>query len=85
MNSVDPLKLTLLIGRKNIHQAKRFAKQQGTSLSRMVENLFARIARQDHESKISPLVNEISGVLSLSGSTHDLRESYHKHLDKKYR
>lgn len=85
MNSADPLKLTLLIGKKNIQGAKLFAKRQGTSLSRMVENLFARIARQDREENISPLVKEISGVIDLSNPPDDVKESYHKHLDRKYR
>lgn len=85
MSSTDPLKLTLLMGKKNIQGAKLFAKRQGTSLSRIVENLFARITRQDREGNISPLVKEISGVISQSSAPDGLKESYHKHLDKKYR
>ena len=58
-------KLTLRLERKIVEQAKIIAKRNKTSLSRMVENYFLLIFKNDENQKIeiSPRVKKLTGIL----------------------
>ncbi len=77
-------KLTLKLNKKVIEQAKKYASDHETSLSRIVENYLAAITSESNETEeISPLVRSVSGVIDLpSGSDH--KERFYKHLTEKY-
>jgi hypothetical protein len=78
-------KLTLKLDKGVIEKAKEYAKNKNISLSRMVERYFNALVekRQDKEKKISPLVEELSGVIQLD-KDFDFREDYTNYLIEKY-
>ena len=77
-------KLTLKLKKSVIDQAKKYASDHDTSLSRIIENYLAAITSGSNEKdEISPLVKSISRVIHLpNGFNH--KENFHKHLDEKY-
>ena len=77
-------KLTLKLKKTVIDQAKKYASDHETSLSRIIENYLAAITAESTETdEISPLVKSISGVINVS-SNFNHKESFHKHLKEKY-
>jgi hypothetical protein len=77
-------KLTLKLKKTVINQAKKYASDHETSLSRIIENYLAAItAETTGTEEISPLVKSISGVIHLPPNFNH-KESLHKHLDEKY-
>lgn len=75
-------KLTLKLDRAVIQAAKRYAEENKRSLSGLVEDYFRNLSA-DHGSsnKYSPLVEELSGVIS----DEDIAASdYTQYLGKKY-
>ena len=73
-------KLTLSVSPSVVSRAKRYAKQRGISVSRMVETYLASVAEP-------PAVNQMPPVLrALRGTLHKAEpEDYRKHLSEKYR
>jgi hypothetical protein len=79
-------KLTLRIDDKVIRRAKEAARSKGVSLSRIVEDYFRALSGQkEKEAPESPVLSELSGVLSTGIGTRKLRAEYKKHLQEKYR
>jgi len=79
-------KLTLRLDEKLIDQAKKTARAKGVSLSRIVEDYFrSLVARKEKETPESPVLTEISGVLSSSAVSKKFRAEYRKHLEGKYK
>jgi len=77
-------KLTLSLDSKVIERAKRYAKKENKSLSRMVEEYFIKITSgKSSKEDISPLVKKLSGVISLPVN-FDAKKGYSDHLSKKY-
>lgn len=77
-------KLTLKLKKNIIDRAKKYARDQEISLSKLIENyLNAITASSDKKKDISPLVKSISGVIKLQDD-FDHKEIYHKSLDEKY-
>ncbi|MFZ4522794.1 MAG: DUF6364 family protein [Bacteroidales bacterium] len=77
-------KLTLKLNKSVIDQAKKYASDHETSLSRMIENYLAAITAASAETEeISPLVKSLSGVINVP-SNFNHKERFHKHLDEKY-
>jgi hypothetical protein len=77
-------KLTLRLQKKVIDQAKEYANDHETSLSKLVENYLLAITEESGSTEnISPLVKSLSGVSQLQGN-EELKRDYHKHLDEKY-
>jgi hypothetical protein len=77
-------KLTLKLKKNVIEQAKKYASDHETSLSRIIENYLAAITSESKETEeISPLVKSISGVVHVpSGFNH--KDDFHNHLNEKY-
>ena len=77
-------KLTLRLKKKVIDQAKKYANDHETSLSKLIENYLEAVTNtSDEDDHISPLVKSLSGVIQLSNNS-DLNKNYHKHLTDKY-
>ena len=78
-------KLTLVADKEIIEKAKQYAKQQKVSLSRLIESyLSSLVSAKAQDSEITPLVNSLSGVISLENDI-DLKEEYTDYLLEKYK
>lgn len=76
-------KLTLNIDEHVIEEAKFYAKNNSVSLSKLIENyLLSLTKRNTEETKISPLVESLTGIISLESS--DYKKEYSDYLSKKY-
>lgn len=75
-------KLTLKLDQEVIFAVKKYAEVHQRSLSRLVEDYFRSLVTDDQPaSKYSPLVQELSGVIS----ENDLNQGeYVSYLEKKY-
>ena len=77
-------KLTLRLKKKVIDQAKKYANDHETSLSKLIENYLSAITKETKSvQNISPLVKTLSGVIHLPGN-EDLKQQYHSHINEKY-
>ncbi len=79
-------KLTLSLKQDVILKAKQYATQHKTSLSVLVENYFRFLTEKNKpENKtISPLVEELSGIINLPDK-FDQKEEYTNYLIEKYK
>ena len=78
-------KLTLSLDDKVIEEAKRFAKRQHRSLSKLVEGYLRQVTKSESaEEAITPLVAELSGVLS-PAKVDKHKKEYADYLAEKYR
>ncbi|MFA9189225.1 DUF6364 family protein [Flavobacterium magnesitis] len=76
-------KLTLNIDQNIIEEAKSYAKNNSVSLSKLIENYLLSITTKDSKkTKISPLVESLTGVISLEDT--DYKKEYADYLSKKY-
>ncbi len=76
-------KLTLKLNESVIEQAKKFAKENNISLSRMIENYLTALTESKREkTKISPLVESLTGVVKLKNENY--RKDYTDFLSQKY-
>ena len=76
-------KLTLNIDQSVIEEAKFYAKNNSVSLSKLIENyLFSLIKKNTKKTKVSPLVESLTGVISLESK--DYKKEYSEYLSKKY-
>ncbi|MCE1159179.1 hypothetical protein SDC9_72552 [bioreactor metagenome] len=59
-------KLTLKLDKAIINSAKKYAERNNKSLSKLVETYFRNLVSQSDQGKVkySPLVEELSGVIS---------------------
>jgi Family of unknown function (DUF6364) len=79
-------KLTLRLDEGVIRDAKRAAHARGVSLSEMVSGYFRAICRgKAGKIEATPVLAEISGVLSPKTDSKKLIRSYHKYIEKKHR
>lgn len=77
-------KLTLRLKKNVIDQAKKYATDHETSLSKMIENYLSAITTESKSiENISPLVQSLSGVIQLTQDENP-KEKYHEHLNEKY-
>jgi hypothetical protein len=75
-------KLTLKLDQKVIKSVKLYAENNNRSLSRLVEDYFRKlVAENEQPQSFTPLVNELSGVIS----EKDFKNlDYVSYLEKKY-
>lgn len=78
-------KLTLKLNKDIIEEAKKYAKDNNISLSRIVENFFNTLVQKktNDDSQYTPLVKELSGVIQLDKDYH-FQEDYTDYLIAKY-
>ena len=78
-------KLTLSLDKMVIENAKDYAKSNNTSLSKLIESYLSTLtARRVSSVKITPLVESLSGVISLN-EDFDIKDSYALYLMEKYK
>ena len=77
-------KLTLSVDENVVARAKRYAEQQGTSVSQLVETYLDALARPSvvEDEELPPVTRRLSGILK--GVKFD-REEYIDYLERKYR
>jgi hypothetical protein len=79
-------KLTLRLDEGVIRDAKKAARLRGVSLSAMVSSYFQAVSqRKAVKIEATPVLAEISGVLSPQADPHKLIGGYRKHIEEKYR
>mgnify|MGYP003634361366 CR=1 FL=1 len=81
-------KLTLSLDKSIIDEAKLYAKEQHTSLSKLISNYLTVLIKKDEvktdELEISPLVKSLVGVISLDDDV-DIKKEYQEYLINKYK
>jgi len=80
-------KLTLRLNDNVIERAKIYAKSQKISLSKMIESYLDSLTREkdsDNKISITPLVESLSGVISLPPD-FDYKKEYADYLTDKYK
>jgi len=78
-------KLTLSLNQQIIDKAKKYAKSNGTSLSKMIESYFQTLTSKldkEDDIQISPLVESLCGVGELP-ENFEYKKARSKYLDKK--
>ena len=79
-------KLTLRLDEGVIRNAKRAARVRGVSLSKMVAGYFQAVSEEKKgQTKATPVLAEISGVLSPKTDAKKLIAGYRKRIEEKYR
>ncbi|MEO8067284.1 MAG: DUF6364 family protein [Flavobacteriales bacterium] len=84
-------KLTLLLDKGTIEEAKKYAAENDTSLSRMFEQFlrslqptkFIKRGKEAPKRKLSPEVERLSGIIKLPDD-FDIKKGYGDYLAKKY-
>lgn len=78
-------KLTLSLDKAIIESAKKYAKSNNISLSKLIESyLTALTKRKQNSVEITPLVESLSGVISLDVD-FDEKDAYTDYLIQKYK
>ncbi len=78
------VKLTLLLDKKVIEQAKKYSRKKNISLSKLIEDYLLRTSfKEQEEPVISPLVKSLSGVIKLPKDL-DHKKAYSDYLSEKY-
>jgi hypothetical protein len=73
-------KLTIRLPRKLLENAKRYARQQNTTLTNLINEYLVQIPAPIKELDNAPIVRRLSGTLSQNVSVDD----YRQHLVEKY-
>lgn len=77
-------KLTLRLNAEIKAKAKRYARAQKTSLSKIIEDYLRRLVREKKTGlKVTPLVESLTGVISLP-EDYDYKKEYRAYLMQKY-
>jgi len=82
-------KLTLSLNQSIIEKAKQYAKQNNTSLSKMIESYFDSLTNEQEDNgkvkvETTPLVESLCGVIKLP-EDFNYKETKAKHLLEKYK
>jgi macrodomain Ter protein organizer (MatP/YcbG family) len=77
-------KLTLNLNKTVIESAKYYAKEHSVSLSKLIENYLNSLTKkQKEESKVSSLVESLTGIIPSSIEQKD-KNDYYDYLSNKY-
>ncbi len=77
---MEKTKFTIRIETEALERAKRYARQHGTSVTRLVSEFFRSLDKERIALSYTPILDELSGTLASETSLED----YHKHLESKY-
>ncbi len=80
-------KLTLRLNDRVIERAKKYAKKQRTSLSKMIESYLDSLTKDEsteQETEITPLIKSLSGVIDLPDD-FDYKKEYRDYITEKYK
>jgi hypothetical protein len=79
-------KLTLRLNDRVIERAKKYARKQRISLSKMIEAYLDSLTKEknsEHETDITPLIKSLSGVIDLP-EDFDYKKEYRDYITEKY-
>lgn len=76
-------KLTLTIDKTVIKEAKAFAKEQGKSLSGIIENYLRTLPKEKKQDELSPNVKKLVGVVKLPPN-FDYKKELEEAIAEKY-
>jgi hypothetical protein len=76
-------KLTVKLDREIGKNAKVYAKERNTSLTKLIESYLALLTTPANTTEVTPLVKSLSGVVPLSQDS-DYKKKYKKHILSKY-
>lgn len=76
-------KLTLTIDKAVIEEAKAFAKEQGKSLSGIIENYLKTLPKEKKQDELSPNVKKLVGVVKLPPN-FDYKKELEEAIAEKY-
>jgi len=78
-------KLILKMDKDSIERAKNYAQKTNQSLSALVQKFFNFISAKYNidENELSPIVQELSGIIELDNNLNH-KEEYQKHIMEKY-
>ncbi|EHQ01190.1 DUF6364 family protein [Gillisia limnaea] len=79
-------KLTLSLNDNIIETAKHYAKSNNISLSKLIESYLGSLTKKEQkkENQITPLVESLSGVISIDDD-FDVKDDYTQYLIEKYK
>ncbi|MGC1516214.1 MAG: DUF6364 family protein [Maribacter sp.] len=78
-------KLTLSLDKSIIESAKNYAKSNNISLSKLIESYLNTLTqRNKNKTHITPLVESLSGLISLD-EDFDAKDAYTDYLIEKYK
>jgi hypothetical protein len=77
---MEETKLTIRVRRDWIEGAKQYARQNNTTLTRLVSEYLRRLSNQSDFLADAPIVQSLAGTLSQEVSLRDYKE----YLEKKY-
>ena len=78
-------KLTLSLDKTIIESAKNYAKSNNISLSKLIESYLKTLTnRKRNSTEITPLVESLSGVITLDADI-DIKDAYTDYLIEKYK
>ena len=78
-------KLTLSLNKSIIESAKDYAKSNDISLSKLIESYLSTLVKRNKSSpEITPLVESLSGVISLD-KDFNVKDAYADYLLEKYK
>ena len=79
-------KLTLKLDQAIIEQAKKYASETNTSLSKLIENYLSALTKSKNlkRRKINPIVKSLTGVIIID-EEKDYKKAYSKYLTEKYK
>jgi hypothetical protein len=78
--AMQETKLTIRLPRKLLENAKKYARQQNTTLTNLINEYLIQIPAPISALENAPIVRRLSGTLSQDVSITD----YKKHLESKY-
>ena len=79
-------KLTLRLNDRVIERAKKYARKQRISLSKMIEAYLDSLTKEknsEQETEITPLIKSLSGVIDLP-EDFDYKTEYRDYITEKY-
>ena len=79
-------KLTLRLNDRVIERAKKYARKQKISLSKMIESYLDGLTKEkntEQETEITPLIKSLSGVIDLPAD-FDYKKEYRDYITEKY-
>ncbi len=77
---MEDTKLTIRVSRKVLEEAKRYARENNTTVTRLVSQYLEQVSIQGDPLAKAPIVRRLSGILSPDITIED----YKKHLEEKY-
>lgn len=78
-------RITLRLDKDIIEQAKEYAREHGTSLSRIIENYLKMVSKPRGRSiEVTPLVKSLSGIAE-PATEAELEDARLRHLMEKHR